>query len=799
MYKSKGISFLFFVAFILIIPAISRSQKNIEQVQHKFQQQAPLFQEKLYIHTDKNFYLAGEIMWFKIYTVNGETHLPVNISKLAYVEILDRNSNPVLQEKVSLSANGGEGSFYLPVTLNSDHYILRAYTNWMKNDEAANIFEQQITIVNTIKAPRQEKNIEVRKTTVSFFPEGGYLVDGIETKVGFHIADQSGKGVNANGIIKNENGDTVLHFSSNHFGMGHFIFKPETGRAYQAIIKLPSGESTIHEIPAIMKSGFVMNVVENENGQYKINVFTKGLNPGKQGEQVTILAHTRNSLKFIETGFADYNNGITFYLDKTKLGDGVSHITLFNEQQQPVCERLVFKKPRKNELVTFNTDKKNYQKREKVALSFSLDKLQYPDSLNYSVSVFETDGLGNNKYNIQNYFWLGSFLQGQIESPEFYFSDEIGNEEAADNLMLTHGWRRFNWDKGNSKTMRSDVKYIPEFRGHLITAKVTQLNNQLPATGVECLLTVPAEPIGFYAAKTDSLGIVHFDVKDYYGPGDIIIQVRSETNATYKVELINPYAEIKSKQVLPVFSLSKEHEEEILQRSLAMQVQNIFRADSIRKFTLPPVNDTFPFYGKADFTYLLDSYKRFTTMEEVLREYVLPITVVVRNGQLRIRMSDELSGDLYDDHILLLLDGVPLRNVDRIFAYDPLKIKKLDVLPRQYLVGSSWFNGIASFETFDGRFDGFELDPSIVTVDYEGLQLQREFYSPVYQNENQRSDRVPDHRTTLLWQTGIIKDTEGNTDIQFYTSDQRGRFLIVMEGITAAGEIINASTTITVE
>ena len=94
-------------------------------------------------------------MWFKIYAVNGETHLPVNISKLAYVEILDRNSNPVVQAKISLSANGGEGSFYLPVTLNSDHYILRAYTNWMKNDEAANIFEQQITIVNTIKAPRQ--------------------------------------------------------------------------------------------------------------------------------------------------------------------------------------------------------------------------------------------------------------------------------------------------------------------------------------------------------------------------------------------------------------------------------------------------------------------------------------------------------------------------------------------------------------------------------------------------------------------------------------------------------------------
>ncbi len=799
MNKTKGIRFLILVPFILMIPAIVKSQKFIERVQHKFQQQAPLFQEKLYIHTDKNFYLAGEIMWFKIYTVNGKTHQPINISKLAYVEILDRQSKPVLQAKILLSKNGGEGSFYLPVTLNSDHYILRAYTNWMKNDGAADFYEQPITIVNTIKVPQQEKDNEVSKATVSFFPEGGYLVAGIETKVGFHIVDPSGKGVNAHGMITNENGDTVLNFSSMRFGIGHFIFKPEAGKTYKSKVKLPSGESIIQEIPAVAETGYVMNVTDQGDDRYKIHVKAKGNNHSQQGEQVTILSHTRNSLKSIETGFADYKNGITFYIDKNKLGEGVSHLTLFNEKQQPVCERLVFKKPQKKWLASIYTDKKSYQNREKVTLSFSLDKLQDLDSLNCSVSVFELDGLDNSTQNIQNYFWLGSNLQVQIENADFYLSDENGNEQGADDLMLTHGWRRFNWGKEFEKDTRSHSKYIPEFRGHLITAKVTQLNNQLPAAMVECLLTVPTEPIGFYAAKTDSLGIVRFDVKDYYGPGDIIIQVRSGTNVPYKVELINPYSEINVKTGLPFFSISKEHEEKILQKSIAMQVQNIYRTDSIRKFTMPVVNDTFPFYGKADFTYWLDSYKRFTTMEEVLREYVLPITVAVRSGELRIRMSDELSGELYDDHILVLLDGVPLRNIDKIFAYDPLKIKKLEVLPRQYLVGSSWFNGIASFETYAGQFDGFELDPSIVTVDYEGLQLQREFYSPIYQNEKQRLDRIPDHRTTLLWLTGLKKDENGKTDVQFYTSDQRGKFLIVMEGVTADGEIINASTTITVE
>src|SRR5690606_2875734 len=306
-------------------------------------------------------------------------------------------------------------------------------------------------------------------------------------------------------------------------------------------------------------------------------------------------------------------------------------------------------------------------------------------------------------------------------------------------------------------------------------------------------------PFGFYTSRTDSLGIVHFDVKDYYGTGEITIKVRQENQELYKVEVITPFSDQRYVASISQLNISGELAHSLLQKSISMQAQNIYRTDSIRKFETPYITDTFPFYGKADFTYALDDYKRFTTMEEVLREYVTPVTVGLRNGKFHLRIYDEMFEQSYDEHMLVLLDGVPILDASKVFSYDPLKVKKLELVPRQYMIGPARFNGIASFETISGKFDGFELDPTIIAVDYDGLQLQREFYSPQYKNEEQKLNRIPDLRTTLYWLPKLnVKPGERNV-VNFFTSDLKGKFLVVLEGITSNGEPISSSQTFSVE
>lgn len=773
--------------------------KNVQQQFEKFSQHS--VQEKIYLHTDKNFYLAGEIIWFKIYYVDGATHHSLNLSKVAYVEIVDRSQKPVLQAKVSLTEKGGSGSFYLPLTLNSDNYTVRAYTSWMRNSGATSFFRKIISVVNTIKPAEEKPQPDSIRVAANFFPESGNMVQGIETKIAFHIAGQNGKGMDARGIITDDNGDTVQNFSPLKFGIGNFKFKPLAGRTYKATILLPEGRSFTSSLPAVYDHGYVMNVTDNKDGRLKVRVQAKSKEPGQRGERVFLLTHTRQSLKVAEAGYVNYENDLVLYIDKTKLGEGISHLTLFNKDQQPVCERLVFTKLAGEVSTSISSDKNSYEKRQKVNLSIaSAGTDQLNNNINYSVSVYHVDSLQPlTDDDIKSWLWLTSDLRGQVESPGFYFSTETNVDDATDNLLLTHGWRRFRWENILSSAAPATPKFIPEYRGHLITAKVTNTTNGKVAPNVDCFLSFSGSPFGFYVTRTDSNGMAYFDVKDYYGPGEIIVQASREITSAYRVDILTPFAEEQQPGRLPFFSLVKKDGKDIIAKSIAMQTQNIYVADSIRRFNPPVLADTFPFFGKAEYTYRLDEYKRFTTMEEVLREYVMPVNVVLRNGKLYMSVYDEVSQIVYADQILVLLDGVPLMDYQKIFSYDPLKVKKLDVIPRRYQLGGLNFKGIASFETYQGKFDGFELAPGVIAVDYDGLQLQREFYSPVYETSTERAGRIPDLRSTLYWMPDVTAGKEGNASLQFYTSDQQGKFLVLLQGFNDKGEPVSAASSFIVE
>ncbi len=799
--KDKVLSLLFITSLMTsFVPVQAQDDefKNVRQQFEKFSKYTA--QEKIYLHTDKSFYVAGEIIWFKIYYVDAATNQSLDFSKVAYVEVLDRLNKPVLQAKIELSEKGGSGSLYLPLTLNSDSYTIRAYTNWMKNSGTSVFFEKTISVVNTIKPVEANVQQDSIRVMANFFPEGGNLVHDIETRLAFHIVGQNGKGVDAHGTITNDNGDTIKRFSTYKFGIGSFIFKPLAGQQYKATISVPGGKSFTSSLPVVYDHGYVMNVTDNKDGRLKVRVRAKAKETGQRGERVFLLAHSRQLLKAAETGYVNYETDLVFYIDKTKLDEGVSHLTLFNKEQQPVCERLVFSRPQNKTATTISSDKTDYGKRQKInlAISSSVDS-NVADHSNYSVAVFRVDSLQTpEESDIASYLLLTSDLRGYVESPGFYFANETAIDEATDNLLLTHGWRRFRWENVLSATPPSP-KFIPEYRGHFVAAKVTNAGDGKAANDIECFLSFPGSPFGFFVARTDNKGMVYFDAKNYYGAGEIVVQASRDTVSNYKVDILNPFFEEYTKRNLPFLAIAKREEKNFIGKSIGMQAQNIYAADSIRRFNAPALADTFPFFGKAEYSYRLDDYKRFTTMEEVLREYVVSINVSLRNGKLYLSMWDDAAQTVYTDNVLVLLDGVPLMNYHNIFSYDPLKVRKLDVVPRRYQIGGINFKGIASFETYQAKFDGFELTPGAIAVDYEGLQLQREFYSPVYDSDADRQRRIPDFRSTLYWQPDVSTDTKGHRTIQFYTSDQPGKFLVVLQGFDATGKPVSTTSSFIVK
>ncbi len=797
-YKRYFIFFTIAVLLHLVSPVVFSQDKAINTIAAKFEDYSSRhLQEKLFLHTDKEFYVAGEIVWFKIYAVEGVFNKPLDISKVAYAEILDRDNKPVLQEKIQLENGTGDASFYLPLTLASGYYKLRSYTNWMKNFSPDFFFEKPITVVNTIKAPDNLPAADTAVYYAGFFPEGGNLVSNIESKVAYRITDQSGKGVMAKGFILRNNSDTVLSFQPSRFGIGNFVFQPSAGSSYKAILVFSSGKVIEQSLPAVNEKGYVMRVTNTGNGDIKVTI---NANTNSQNKEVALLAHTRQVVKFVEKVRLDNNGLATFIIDRSKLGEGISQITAFTEEGYPVCERLYFIKPVEKIRLSAKSDIDQYTTRKKVNLSVvAKDNAGETVPADISVAVFQPDSLQlNGSPDIFSYLWLSSDLKGQIESPGYYFSDDPGVREAADNLMLTHGWRRFRWTDVLAPE-KSVMSFPPEYKGPIISAKIMNVRDNAPAINKQVFFSMPGKPFKFYSSSSDNNGIVWFDINDSYDDHDIIFQVNDRPGYSYRTELISPYADAYTGKSTAVFSPSVNIQDVLLNRSISMQVQNVYTADSMTKFSVPVIADSLPFFKHADRSYSLDDYKRFTTMEEVLREYIGEISVVVRNGKLHLKILNQADREFYDEDILVLIDGVALLDRDKIFSFDPLKVKKVDVITKGYVVGPSFFRGMVNFSTYDGGFKAGELDPNLVVVNYEGLQSQREFYSPVYETAQQQATRIPDFRNTLYWSPSLITTKKGETNVQFYTSDQKGIYKVIVQGMGKDGPAATASFTFEVK
>ena len=552
---------------------------------------------------------------------------------------------------------------------------------------------------------------------------------------------------------------------------------PTETTGYKAIIKIGS-EKIVKELPEIRSDGYVLRITDQND---KWDAFVQNSDRGST-KTVYLVVHNCRNIESATKGVLS-NGEVHFSIDKSKVIDGISDITLFDDQKRPLCERLIFKRPDRKLTISANTDAAVYDKRSRIDLNISTKKM----AANLSVSVYKLDSLQkSDAMHIAGYLWLKADLKGRIESPDYYIDNNNDEaNQALNNLLLTQGWTQFDWTKilAAEKPM---FKFMPEYSGHIVTGTLINSQSNQPARDIFTYLTVSGPQNQLYVTKSDSTGKLLFNTKDFYGPREIIMQNKWQQDSIYHINVTSPFSSEYQTEVLPEFSLKPEMRSEIVRRSLDMQVQNIFFAKQIKQFNRSQA-DSSMFYGKPDYSYLLDDYTRFTNIEEVVHEYVRLVVITRDHGKRSfevIRDKAALPGEP-----LVLLDNKPIFDVDKAYNLDPLKIKGLDVVTANYIYGPVVFNGILHFTSYNGSSATTELDPRAMVFDYDGLQLDRKFYSPVYDSDEQRNSSVPDFRNVLYWNPNVGTDQKGTTKLSLYTSDKPGRYIGVIEGIAQTGEV----------
>lgn len=295
--------------------------------------------------------------------------------------------------------------------------------------------------------------ILVKKLDFAFFPEGGQLLSGTPSRIYFEAKNPIGKPADVEGKIVDDHGNVAATFATHHAGLGRIELIPNTGRRYFAQITRPAGITEQYALPVALESGCTLRSYDDLDGSLpELRVAVRC----SEAKKVVVVAMVRERL--LDEAYVDVpaNEAAVVYLksadEALAKAQGVARVTVFDENKQPLAERLVYRNRRNRLNVELTADKPEYSPREQVALSVKTTDAQgNPVPAELALSVVDDTVLSfadDKTGHLLTRLYLESELSDKVEEPNFFF--DLTKEKSAlamDLLMGTKGYRRFEWQQ----------------------------------------------------------------------------------------------------------------------------------------------------------------------------------------------------------------------------------------------------------------------------------------------------------------------------------------------------------------
>ncbi|MEO1009812.1 MAG: TonB-dependent receptor plug domain-containing protein [Bacteroidota bacterium] len=826
---------LFLLLFLLVTPVYGQYGKNaahdriLGKLRTYVEKNGP---EKVYLQTDKDFYINGETIWFKAYLVNGIWHTSSIKSRVIYVELISPNDSIIAQKRLFIENLGAAGDIKIDEKALQGNYTLRAYTRYMLNAENPLPYEKQIPILvqdakeeSVKEKPSELKDLEMNRTITGqlkprFFPEGGHLVAGLPNILAYEIKDTEGNYVATQGEIVDENGTWVAFFSSFDFGLGTLHFMPKAGKKYYATFQ-NAGPEERFPLPSVLEKGHVLNVM-NKGDHLIINVSTtieNGL------DQALLLGHLRGRI-ILENPIEDPGDksAIRFRLLTEGLSKGVAHFTLFSRQGEPLCERLAFiDHPGKEAALLINAPKEDIGHRSRLEVDLGMT-----DSNNrllegeLSMSVYTVNNqleVAHGTTNIKSWLLLNSDLGGTVPDPNYFFEDDSGSRKRLlDVLMLTHGWRRFIWKDLITDSIAKTQEFLPE-KGIMIHGRTTSFKNSYQPLATHVKLSILGKSIYQEKGTTNIQGKFSFGPLVFQDSASVIVEAMAKDakkpkDAAIFIDPIFRNIPFSTQKELDPGSLTTLNVVQYLKEAGQKKVTD-FKYDpkvtlldevtvtakkKTRQELVDEKIDQMTLYGQPSNRIFIDSIPALTTGSAIDVLRLVPgvqVTGEYPNQSVIIRGASSIS---FSSNPLFLLDGVPV-DAQAIQNMRAVEVMFIDVLkgPAAAIYGSRSAGGVVAVYSHIGLGIPAEPQPvpGVANFKIPGFYKTREFYAPDYSTERPEHER-PDYRTTLHWEPTIALDGKEKASVHFYTGDSSGEYLIQVEGMSEDGRPVTGMSRITV-
>ena len=785
-------------------------------------------QEKVYLHFDNTGYYLGETMWFAAYVVTAPQLRPTEMSKVLYVELLTPEGRIVETKKLKIEEGRCHNGFELsPAQLSPGFYEVRAYTRVMLNWEET-YFSRVFPIFNKpenegdyqmrmIRIPKSRRYPEYRKTSekrndvnLSFYPEGGEMVEGLPGQVAFKAVDDEGRSVAVSGTVYDSDERPVATLETRHQGMGSFTLTPGD-KPCRAEISY-NGKTYRYTLPEAKAAGYTLGV-DNSSGDSLHIKIRRSRDIG--GGWVGLTVSCRGIAHAFEVADLCGREEAELHLSKADFPAGVQQITLFTPEGEVLGERLAYHQRDDQQLhITVDGQKSSYRPYEKITLPLHVtDGEGAPVATTLSVSVRDA-GTGIPTHyagTLSANLLLESDVKGYIEDIGYYFeSDDAEHRAALDLLLLVQGWRRYEWRQQAGVEPFEPVHRVEE--GIMVQGQVYdyRLRGARAKAGVELSVWAYSELTNSRGhCFTDSLGRFTFlSDSDIWGKNDLVIQTQitnkrgKKKNAPYLVELdryFSPTArslnveetELAEKSLsaitytdetydLPDTLVSelpdsiKVHnlgEVEVKARKLMASQRPAIEyvvAEEVDKMIDTQVRDyadnIVDFLRRTN-PYFLDRY--MYVMDPITLRLKLIRDCFYRGRRVHFLLRDEVykfCGDNWNS--LNCVETIPLRSIERIQITENMDSVVIRLIPYPD-------------DKYKYEKPGYRL------TRLQGYSIPAEFYHADY-SHGVLPDEA-DYRRTLYWNPALVTDSLGRAYIDFYNHSRPACLDISAETLTPDG------------
>ena len=670
---------------------------------------------------------------------------------------------------------------------------------------------------------------------LQFMPEGGNMVTGIPSHIGFKAIGEDGKGVDISGsIINSTSKEEVITFQSAHKGMGAIDLLPKPGETYTAHIKLADGQTKDIALPVSKSSGSVLHIRNTATQDTMDVVVTLSDDLVKQNAPLYLVAQSRGVVCFAATVPAGRQR-TSLHVDKALFPSGVAHFTLLNSSEQPLNERLTFINHNDNLKIAIQPAQKDYSPRDSIRMKVTAtDDAGKPVLGSFSVSVTDDGQVKNDNATgtILSHLLLTADLKGFIEDPNYYFTKDKDAWTSLDDLLLTQGWVGYDW-----KNIVTPTKplYDPEYT-NMVKGKVTNILNK-PMPGADIVLVSTGKYRFVKDTVANAQGVFTFDklppvdssafvleahngkTKKVVNAGIRMDEFNAPDTKDLNLPVVTPWYVNANSPVLNYVKLNADYHKELENEQYGTNGRTLKQVN-IKDNAIIQGSKNLNGAGNAD--QVIDEEAMVKAGKQTLYDLLLKQVKGFTIGNLP--KSHDQDFFVRDKKVRFIFDGV---DIGRFYEPVSNQVDEYYFYVRQYLdyftaedikgievMYSERYNAMYNTASVTDVNSLLAIDPTgprgsanvyleITTRSGKGpnidkataiyiykptpTTLAKNFYKPKYLAASTKN--FTDLRSTIDWEPNVVTDKNGEAWFTFFAADKPTTYTVTLEGSNLNGAV----------